>query len=70
MTALGAIRTALILRSGLLAASRRMGERLASWFETREDALLTMRHMLIGSAYSAFGFDVYEISRSAPVTRR
>jgi len=29
----------LILRSGHLAASRRM----RSWFETREDALLTMR---------------------------
>jgi hypothetical protein len=40
----------LILRSGPLgprlegwAASRRMGGTGASWFETREDALLTMR---------------------------
>jgi hypothetical protein len=30
------------LRSGAFAASRRMGHGL-SWFETREDALLTMR---------------------------
>jgi hypothetical protein len=33
----------LILRSGLLAASRRMSGPGLSWFETREDALLTMR---------------------------
>jgi hypothetical protein len=35
----------LILRGGLQAASRRMGGIGigASWFETREDALLTMR---------------------------
>jgi hypothetical protein len=31
----------LILRSGLLTASRRMVAN--AWFETREDALLTMR---------------------------
>jgi len=34
----------LILRSGLLAASRRMATHAVSWFETREDALLTMRN--------------------------
>jgi hypothetical protein len=34
-------RADLILRSGLLAASRRMAA--VSWFETPEDALLTMR---------------------------
>jgi hypothetical protein len=35
----------LILRSGLQAASRRMNGTIgASWFETREDALLTMRN--------------------------
>ena len=41
----GELRKVLILRSGRLAASRRMaaGEIGASWFETREDALLTMR---------------------------
>jgi hypothetical protein len=33
----------LILRSGLLAASGRMRDDYLSWFETREDALLTMR---------------------------
>jgi hypothetical protein len=35
----------LMLRSGPLAASRRVsaGDIGASWFETREDALLTMR---------------------------
>jgi len=33
----------LILRSGVFAASRRMnGTSRATWFETREDALLTM----------------------------
>jgi hypothetical protein len=32
----------LVLRSGRLAASRRMRD-IFSWFETREDALLTMR---------------------------
>src|SRR5580704_3970724 len=37
----------LILRSGLLAASRRMRPGL-SWFETREDALLTMRLEYVG----------------------
>jgi hypothetical protein len=35
----------LILRSGRLAASRRMRLRRPSWFETREDALLTMRKL-------------------------
>jgi hypothetical protein len=35
----------LILRSGRLAASRRMRLRWPSWFETREDALLTMRKL-------------------------
>jgi len=36
--------TDLILRSALLRASRRMnGKIVASWFETREAALLTMR---------------------------
>jgi hypothetical protein len=38
--------TVLILRSGHLAASRRMGC-TSSWFETREDALLTMRRALV-----------------------
>jgi hypothetical protein len=33
----------LILRSGACAASRRMAASGLSWFETREDALLTMR---------------------------
>ena len=33
----------LILRSAPLRASRRMAARSASWFETRKDALLTMR---------------------------
>src|ERR1700731_3821164 len=36
----------LILRSGGFSASRRMGCNL-SWFETREDALLTMRTRLL-----------------------
>src|SRR5258705_10894564 len=37
----------LVLRSGPLAASRRMsGNSWASWFEAREAALLTMRHVL------------------------
>jgi hypothetical protein len=35
----------LILRSALLRASRRMRLRWPSWFETREDALLTMRKL-------------------------
>jgi len=33
----------LILRSGPLATSRRIRNVSVSWFETREDALLTMR---------------------------
>jgi hypothetical protein len=38
------VHSALILRSGAFAASRRMGRGIgASWFETREGALLTMR---------------------------
>src|SRR6266404_2198018 len=42
----------IILRSGHLAASRRM-DRPPSWFETREDALLTMRSPLVRArAYS------------------
>jgi len=35
----------LILRSGRLAASRRMRLRRPSWFEMREDALPTMRKL-------------------------
>src|SRR5437899_4028219 len=44
----------LILRSGLWAASRRMTTApvVASWFETREDALLTMRETLRDHALS------------------
>jgi hypothetical protein len=40
-------RFSLILRSGLLAASRRMATRNISWFETREDALLVLARIAI-----------------------
>jgi hypothetical protein len=40
----------LILRSGLLAASRRMANIAASWFETREDAFFTMRGVSVRSS--------------------
>jgi len=43
----------LILRSGVFAASRRMnGTSRATWFETREDALLTMRVDRVAPAHT------------------
>jgi hypothetical protein len=53
------VTAALILRSGHLATSRRMSAN-RSWFETREDALLTvrlhaaLRHPYTGSAIEYF----------------
>ena len=45
---------ALILRSGVFAASRRMAADGLSWFETREDALLTMRVCYLSSHTSSY----------------